>query len=47
MLRMLLGTGTSGHSPLARLVALLVIIGLVGLSASALIPALRWIVDLL
>jgi hypothetical protein len=47
MLRMLLGTDAGGHSPLARLVALLLIVGLVGLSAPVLIPVFRWIISLL
>jgi hypothetical protein len=47
MLRMLLGTDAGGPSPLARLVALLLVLGLLGLSAPALIPVVRWIVDLL
>jgi hypothetical protein len=47
MLRMLLGTDAGGHSPLARLVALLLVVGLLGLSAPALIPVFRWVVALL
>jgi hypothetical protein len=33
--------------PLARLVAVLLVLGLVGLSAPVLIPVVRWVVDLL
>jgi hypothetical protein len=47
MLRMLLGTDTGGHSPLVRLIAVLLIVGLVGISAPVLIPVFRWIVALL
>ena len=47
MLRMLLGHNTGGHSPLARLIALLLIIGLVGASVPVLIPVFRWIIALL
>jgi hypothetical protein len=47
MLRMLLGTRSRGHSPLARLVAVLLLIGLVGVSAPVLIPVVRWIIELL
>jgi hypothetical protein len=45
---MLRGPETGGgHSPLARLVALLLILGLSGISAPVLIPAINWLVDLL
>jgi hypothetical protein len=47
ILRMLRGTETGGLSPLARLLALLLIIGLVGLSAPVLISVFIWIVGLL
>jgi hypothetical protein len=47
MLRMLRGTETGGHSPLARLVAFMLIIGMFGLSAPVLVPVFRWVVDLL
>jgi hypothetical protein len=33
--------------PLARLVAVVLVVGLVGLSAPVLIPVVRWVVDLL
>lgn len=46
LLRML--SHTDGRpSPLARLVALLLLIGLVGLSAPVLVPAVAWVLDLL
>jgi hypothetical protein len=38
---------TGGHSPLARLVACLLIIGMLGISAPVLIPVFRWIFSLL
>ena len=44
---MLLGTEAGGHSPLARLIAVLLIVGLLGLSVPVLIPVFRWIIDLL
>jgi hypothetical protein len=47
MLRMLLGTEGGGTSPLARLIAVLLIIGLLGVSVPVLIPVFRWIVNLL
>jgi hypothetical protein len=47
MLRMLLGTDAGGPSPLARLIALLLVIGMLGISVPVLIPVFRWIVDLL
>ena len=47
MLRMLLGSEGGGTSPLARLIAVLLIVGLLGLSVPVLIPVFRWIVDLL
>jgi hypothetical protein len=48
ILRMLRGHETgSGHSPLARLVALLLIIGLAGISAPVLIPVIAWVLHLL
>ena len=34
-------------APLARLLALLLVVGLVALSAPVLIPVVQWIVDLL
>ena len=36
-----------GPAPVARLIALVLLVGLVGLSAPVLIPVLRWVVDLL
>jgi hypothetical protein len=47
MLRMLLGTEAGGHSPLTRLIAVLLIIGLLGISVPVLIPVFRWVVGLL
>ena len=47
MLRMLRGTETGGHSPLARLVACVLIVGMFGVSAPVLLPVLHWIVTLL
>ena len=47
MLRMLLGTEGGGHSPLTRLIAALLILGLLGLSVPVLIPVFRWIINLL
>jgi hypothetical protein len=47
MLRMLLGTEAGGHSPLARLIAVLLIVGLLGISVPVLIPVFRWVVNLL
>jgi hypothetical protein len=47
ILRMLRGTETGGHSPLARLVAVMLIVGMFGLSAPVLVPVFRWVVDLL
>jgi hypothetical protein len=47
ILRMLRGTETGGHSPLARLVACVLIIGMVGISAPVLLPVFRWIISLL
>ena len=47
MIRMLRGTETGGHSPLARLLACLLIVGLVGITAPVLYPVVRWVVSLL
>ena len=44
---MLLGTASGGPSPLARLIAVLLIVGLLGISAPVMIPVFRWIVNLL
>jgi len=44
---MLRGTGAGGHSPLARLVAGLLLIGMIGISAPVLVPMLRWVISLL
>ncbi|GLY13893.1 hypothetical protein Kisp01_09090 [Kineosporia sp. NBRC 101677] len=37
----------SGPSPLARLLALLLLIGMLGLTAPVLVPVLRWVINLL
>jgi hypothetical protein len=47
ILRLLREPRTGRPAPLARLLALLVVLGLVGLSAPALMPALYWLLDLL
>ena len=47
MLRMLREPGTGKPGPLARLMAVLLVIGLVGLSAPVLIPVVRWVLSLL
>ncbi|MBT0772611.1 hypothetical protein KIH74_26950 [Kineosporia sp. J2-2] len=49
ILRMLRSTtrNGSGPSPLARLLALLLLFGLVGSSATVLIPVFRWVFSLL
>ena len=49
ILRMLRSSTESGGgpSPLARLLALLLLVGLIGLSAPVLVPALRWVFELL
>jgi hypothetical protein len=47
ILRMLRGPETGGPSPLARLLACLLIVGLVGITAPVLIPVFRWILALL
>jgi hypothetical protein len=47
ILRMMRDPANRGPAPLARLVALLLVVGLVALSAPVLIPVVRWIVDLL
>jgi len=47
MLRMLLGTEAGGHSPLTRLIAVLLIVGLLGISVPVLIPVFRWVIGLL
>ncbi|MDP9826580.1 hypothetical protein [Kineosporia succinea] len=49
ILRMLRSTTQSGHgpSPLARVVALLILLGMFGISAPVLVPVVRWIFSLL
>jgi hypothetical protein len=39
--------GSGRPAPLARLLAVLLVVGLVALSAPVLIPVVRWVVDLL
>jgi hypothetical protein len=46
-LRLLREPRTGRPAPLARLLALLVVVGLVGLSAPALMPVLYWLLALL
>ena len=47
LLRMLHHTADGRPSPLARVVALLVLVGLVGLSAPVLVPVVFWVLALL
>ena len=47
MLRILRDGATGGPARGTRLVALLVVLGLVGVSATALSPVLRWIIAVL
>ena len=47
LLRMMRDPGTGRPAPLARLLAILLVVGLVALSAPVLIPVVRWVVDLL
>ncbi len=49
ILRMLRSTTESGTgpSPLARLLALLLLVGMLGFAAPVLIPVLRWVINLL
>ena len=47
LLRMLREPGTGRPGPLARLLAVLLVIGLVALSAPVLVPVVRWVVSLL
>ncbi len=49
ILRMLRSTTESGTgpSPLARLLAVLLLIGMLGITAPVLIPVLRWVFALL
>jgi hypothetical protein len=47
VLRMLRGPRAGQPSPLGRLVALFVLVGLVALSAPVLIPVVRWLLALL
>jgi hypothetical protein len=47
LLRLMRDPVNGGPAPLARLVALLLIVGLVGLNSPVLIPVVSWIVNLL
>jgi hypothetical protein len=47
LLRLMRDPQTGRPGPLARLMAVLLVAGLVGLSAPVLIPVVRWVVDLL
>jgi hypothetical protein len=47
LLRLMRDPKTGGPAPLARVIALLLLLGLVGLSAPVLIPVLGWVVNLL
>lgn len=47
LLRMLREPGTGRPAPLARLLALLVVLGLLGITAPVLLPLLRWLMSLL
>jgi hypothetical protein len=47
ILRMLRGTETGGHSPLTRLVACVLLIGMIAISAPVLVPVFQWVLALL
>jgi hypothetical protein len=47
LLRLMRDPVHGGPAPLARLIALVLLLGLLGLSAPVLIPVLRWVVNLL
>jgi hypothetical protein len=47
ILRMLRGNQTGGHSPLAKLLAGLLIVGMIAISAPVLVPIFRWVLALL
>jgi hypothetical protein len=47
LLRLMRDPKSGGPAPLARVIALLLLLGLVGLSAPVLIPVLGWVVNLL
>jgi hypothetical protein len=47
LLRMMREPGTGRPGPLARLLAVLLLAGLVAVSAPVLIPVVRWVVGLL
>ena len=46
MLRALREPRSGRPSPLARLLAVLLVLGLVGVSAPVLLPAVRWVIGL-
>ncbi|HZI98753.1 MAG TPA: hypothetical protein VFD41_14625 [Actinomycetales bacterium] len=46
VLRALREPRTGQPSPLARLLAVLVVLGMVGISAPVLFPAVRWLISL-
>ena len=47
LLRMLREPGTGRPAPLSRLLALLLVLGLLGITAPVLLPVLRWLLSLL
>jgi hypothetical protein len=47
LLRMLREPGTGRPAPLARLLALLLVLGMLGITAPVLLPVLRWLLSLL
>jgi hypothetical protein len=47
LLRLMRDPANRGPAPLARLVALVLLVGLVAMSAPVLIPVVRWVVNLL
>jgi hypothetical protein len=47
VLRMLREAGTGRPGPLARLLAVLVLVGMVALAAPVLIPVVGWVISLL
>ncbi len=46
LLRALREPRTGSPSPLARLLALLLVMGLIGVTAPVLVPVVRWLIDL-
>jgi hypothetical protein len=47
LLRLMRDPVNGGPAPLARLIALVLVLGLLGLSAPVLVLVVRWVVDLL